>query len=549
MDRKNFSWMNDKSVKFLERGYLREGVEPLDRFMQIAKRAESILKIKGYADKFYDYLGRGWYSLSTPVLSNFGSGRGLPISCFGTYVPDTMDGILRSVAEVGMMSKYGGGTSGYFGDVRPRGAEISTGGQSEGSVHFMGLFDKTIQVTKQVNVRRGAFAAYLPIDHGDIEEFLEIKGEGSTIQAILTGVVVKDEWMKSMIAGDEAKRHIWARVLKSRNDRGVPYILFEDNINNNAPDVYKKNGIKIHASNLCTEIALTSNEEESFVCDLSSMNLKYYDEWKDTDAVEVLVYLLDAVMTDFIDLTEKIPFFERARNFAIRQRALGVGVLGWHDLLQQNMIPFDSYDAMMLNVRVFKTIQDQAWEASAKLAKKFGEPELLKGYGRRNVTLTAIAPTLSSSFIFGQTSQGIEPYTANAYTEELAKVDFQIRNQNLEKLLTEKGKNDEKIWKGIVRNNGSVQDLDFLSDLEKDVFKTYTETSHMAIVNQAAQRQKYIDQSQSLNFKVHPDTPVKDVNQLIITAWEKGVKSLYYHKNENAARLLGKELLECKVCE
>lgn len=548
MKREPFFWLNDKSEKFMQ-SYLRPGVTSLERFRQIADKAENILGIKGFSDKFYGYLGQGYYSLSSPIMANFGAGRGLGISCFGSYVPDSMDGILRTVAEVGMMSKYGGGTSAYFGDVRHRGAPISTGGFSEGSVHFMSLFDKTIQVTKQSDVRRGSLAAYLPIDHEDIHEFLDIRGEGSQIQSILTGVVVKDEWMKSMIAGDEKKREVWAKVLKSRNDRGVPYIMFYDNVNNNAPDVYKLNNIKIHASNLCSEIALSSNEEESFVCDLSSMNLRYYDDWKDTDAVATLVQLLDAVMTDFIDQTAEIPFFERARNFAINQRALGIGVLGWHDLLQQNMIPFDSMDAMRLNGEVFRTIQDQAWEASTELAKIFEEPPLLKGFGRRNVTLTAIAPTLSSSFIFGQSSQGIEPYTANAYNEELAKVDFQIRNQNLEKLLVDKKKNDDKTWKSIVRNNGSVQDLDFLSDHEKNVFKTYSETSHMAIVNQAAQRQKHIDQSQSLNFKVHPDTPVKDVNQLIIAAWEKGVKSLYYHKNENAARLLGAELLSCSVCE
>ena len=548
MKREPFFWLNDKSEKFMQ-SYLRPGVTSLERFRKIADKAENILGIKGFSDKFYGYVGQGYYSLSSPIMANFGAGRGLGISCFGSYVPDSMDGILRTVAEVGMMSKYGGGTSAYFGDVRHRGAPISTGGFSEGSVHFMSLFDKTIQVTKQSDVRRGSLAAYLPIDHEDIHEFLDIRGEGSQIQSILTGVVVKDEWMKSMIAGDEKKREVWAKVLKSRNDRGVPYIMFYDNVNNNAPDVYKLNNIKIHASNLCSEIALSSNEEESFVCDLSSMNLRYYDDWKDTDAVATLVQLLDAVMTDFIDQTAEIPFFERARNFAINQRALGIGVLGWHDLLQQNMIPFDSMDAMRLNGEVFRTIQDQAWEASTELAKIFEEPPLLKGFGRRNVTLTAIAPTLSSSFIFGQSSQGIEPYTANAYNEELAKVDFQIRNQNLEKLLVDKKKNDDKTWKSIVRNNGSVQDLDFLSDHEKNVFKTYSETSHMAIVNQAAQRQKHIDQSQSLNFKVHPDTPVKDVNQLIIAAWEKGVKSLYYHKNENAARLLGAELLSCSVCE
>lgn len=390
-----YYWLNEDSRKFLERGYLLDGETPEQRFKDIAKTSEKYLRIKGFANKFEDYLSRGFYSISSPIISNFGRKRGLPISCFGSYVKDTMESILYKVAEVGVMTKHGGGTSAYFGDIRPRGTKISSGGESTGSVHFMELYNKLMNVVSQGNVRRGSFAAYLPIDHGDIEEFLQIRSEGHDIQEMSFAVTVSDQWMKDMIAGDKDKRKIWSKVIQKRFESGYPYITFIDTANNNAPQVYKDKGLKIHNSNLCQEIFLSNSEDESFVCDLSSLNLVKWDEIKETDAVETLVYFLDSVMTEFIEKTEGIQFMEAPRKFAINQRALGVGALGWHSLLQSKMIGFESFDAKMLNVQIWKEIRERADKATQELATIFGEPELLKGYGRRNTTTLAIAPTTS----------------------------------------------------------------------------------------------------------------------------------------------------------
>lgn len=397
-------WLNDLSRDFLSRGYLTEGVSPEERVRFIADKAEEILGIEGFADKFYGYMDKGYYSLSSPIWANFGITKGLPISCFGSHLTDTMSGILYTQAEVGMMSKYGGGTSGYFGDLRPRGAEITDNGQSSGSVHFMKLFEGIIDVVSQGSTRRGRFAPYLPIDHPDIEEFLQIGTEGNPIQELTHGVTVSDKWMNEMIAGDPQKRALWAKVIQRRIEIGYPYIFFTDTVNDNTVDVYKDKGLKINHSNLCSEIALPNNDEWSFVCNLSSMNILYYDEWKDTDAVETMIFFLDAVMTDFITKLEELRdsdnkeysdafyFMKRAYKFAVENRALGLGALGWHSYLQSKMIPFESIDAKRLNVQVFKHIQKHALIASQKLAEMFGEPEMLKGYGRRNTTLTAVAP-------------------------------------------------------------------------------------------------------------------------------------------------------------
>lgn len=545
----SFEWLTDHSREFLNRGYLLSGVKAEDRIQEIAEKAEQLLGISNFADKFYDYMSRGWYSLSSPIWSNFGLKRGLPISCYGSYVDDSMVGILETSLEVGIMSKYGGGTSAYFGDIRPRGSKIRDNGYSEGSVNFMKLFNTLIDVTKQGATRRGNFAAYLPVDHKDIEEFLLIKTEGSPIQGIFTGVTVSDEWMQSMIDGDREKRRIWAKVLQSRSEIGLPYIFFSDTVNKNAPEVYKEKGREIYASNLCSEIALSSNNEESFVCDLSSINIAKYDEWKNTDAVEVLVYFLDAVMSEFIENSKNIRGFEKAHTFAKNQRALGLGVLGWHDFLQKNMIPFDSFEATQWNNKIFKFIQERAEEATIELARLYGEPPLLEGKGRRNVTLTAIAPTTSSSFILGQTSQSIEPYRSNYYVRDLAKIKVTIKNRHLEKLLIKKGEDNDSTWDSILQNNGSVQHLDFLNDHEKKVFETFSEISQLSIIQQAAQRQKYIDQSQSLNLMIHPHTSTKDINTLYIKAWELGVKTLYYQHSVNAAQEFKQNLLNCSACE
>ena len=544
-----YYWLNDDSRKFLKRGYLTGDQTPEERITQIAKTAESDLKKPGFAEKFEEYMSHGWYSLSSPIWANYGMERGLPISCFGSYVDDTLESILTKQAEVGMMTKMGGGTSAYFGDIRKRGANIGTGGKSNGPVHFMELFESVTNVVSQSNVRRGSFAAYLPIDHADILEFLQIRGDGNSIQNLSIGVTISNKWMKHMIDGDKAKRKVWGKVLQKRFESGYPYIFFEDNINRNAPDVYKDKKMKIHASNLCSEIALSSSNDESFVCNLSSMNLLHYDDWKGTDAVEVLTYFLDAVMSEFIRKTKDIPFMEAPRKFATTQRALGIGVLGWHSYLQSKSIPFESFEAKQLTTDIFRYMKRESHEASAALAKKYGEPELLKGYGRRNVTTMAIAPTTSSSFILGQVSPSVEPLNSNYFVKDLAKGKFTYKNPYLERVLDAYSKNNGPTWKSILVHGGSVQHLDFLSDHEKDVFKTFGEISQKEVIIQTAIRQTSIDQAQSINLMIHPKTPPKEVNQLLIFAWEQGVKTLYYHRGTNPSQELSRNLLQCASCE
>ncbi|MGJ8716243.1 MULTISPECIES: ribonucleoside-diphosphate reductase subunit alpha [Maribacter] len=555
-----FKWLNEDSRNFLGSGYLSPGVSAETRIREIADRAEKILNMPGFSDKFYGYMSEGFYSLASPVWSNFGKERGLPISCFGSNISDDMGNILYTQSEVGMMSKLGGGTSGYFGNIRHRGAEVKNNGKASGAVHIMQLFESMVDVVSQGSVRRGRFSPYLPVEHADIKEFLEIGTEGNPIQELTHGVTVTNEWMQEMVDGDNEKRSIWAKVLQRRGEMGYPYIFFKDNANNGASDVYKEKGHKIHASNLCTEIMLPSSDEWSFVCVLSSVNVLHYDKWKDTDAVETMVFFLDAVITEFCEKLEAyrdsesredrqtFMFMERAYNFAKDNRALGLGVLGWHSLLQSKLLPFNSQEAYNLNSEIFKTIKEKSYAASEELADKFGEPAVLKGYGRRNATLNAIAPTTSSAFILGQVSQGIEPIWSNTYVKDIAKVKTTIRNPFLVELLEEKGMNTTEVWHSIRDYDGSVQHLDFLSDLEKDVFKTYSEIDQMDIIYQAANRQNHIDQGQSVNIIVHPDMPVKEINKIHVTAWKLGLKSLYYQHSMNAAQKF-KQKKDCASCE
>jgi ribonucleoside-diphosphate reductase alpha chain len=544
-----YYWLNKDSRKFLEGGYLEQGTTPEKRIKQIAENAENILNIKGFADKFEDYASRGFFSLSTPVWTNFGNKRGLPVSCFGSYCDDNMESILSKVAEVGTMSKMGGGTSGYFGDLRERGAKISVGGESSGPVHFMELFSTIADVISQGSARRGSFAAYLPVEHPDIEEFLQIRSVGHAIQNMSIGVTITDKWMQEMIDGDKTNRKIWGLIIKKRFETGYPYIQFTDTVNNNSPKVYKDKGLKINNSNLCSEIELSNSPDESFVCVLSSINLLHWDEIKETDAVETMVYFLDAVNEEFIRKTEGVKFMEAPHKFAKNQRALGVGVLGWHSYLQSKMIAFESMEAKFLNNSIFKTIKEKSDKATEELAKVLGEPELLKGYGRRNVTTLAVAPTTSSSFILGQVSQSIEPLNSNYFVNKLAKGSFTYKNPYLKNLLKEKGKHDEETWKSILVKGGSVQHLDFLTQDEKDVFKTFGELSQKEIVIQASARQKYIDQSQSLNIMVPPTTPAKDVSTLLIDGWKMGVKTFYYQRSSSPSQELSRSILACKSCE
>lgn len=1002
VNRPDFAWLNESSRIFLHRGYLLEGTEPEERVRYIADHAEKLLDYPGFADKFHHYMARGYYSLASPIWSNFGLDRGLPISCvtgdtwintnnggkqakdivvgdmvlthknryrpvtkviptkdkddiyrlkvsleidelyitgnhpvltqegwvkveelninkhlvavnneilkgdkdhvidenvvvandgieyysvislektdkvedvydftveedhsfscagvivhncFGSYIGDSIYDIMSTTAEVGMMSKTGGGTSGYFGAIRPRGAPIKDNGHSDGSFNFAKLFDTVIDVISQGtcyeegtevltdkgfkdfrdvkkgedllahvdeynnisytdtydlitedytgemyhyyaegkfdlsvtpnhrmvfggyrykgegenifpdwdektdiaqakdlvlddytrlfyldentnvqwvvgsdvqvskvdyqgkvycatvplgrlvvrrnntvcvsgNSRKGQFAGYIDIEHPDIEEWLDIHKEGNPIQLMYYGVCIGDQWLQEMKEGDAEKRRIWAKVLQRKAESGIPYLFFKDNVNNQKPDVYKDKDMTIYASNLCCvsgdttiltkeyghtpiaehvgefvtvwngfewspnvqllktntnqrlflvelsngksirctdyhkwyikysenadpivketidlspgdkldtwympdsdtpvpevhvisvtdiceredvyccneplrhrvvfngintgncEIALPSSLEESFVCCLSSMNALYFDEWKDTDAVETMTYFLDAVMEEFIQKSKSIPMMEKANRFASRHRAIGIGVLGWHSYLQYKHVPFESFQAMQLNNELFKTIHDKSHAASREMAERYGEPEILKGYGRRNTTTMSVAPTKSSSFILGGVSPSVEPIRSNYYIKDLAKIKTTYRNPLLTKVLQEKGLDNEATWQSILVNDGSVQHLEGLSDEDKEVFKTWQEISQLTIIQQAAQRQKYIDQGQSINILVHPDTPTKDINQLYLTAHELGMKSIYYQFSMSAAQKFNRALLNtCTTCE
>lgn len=840
-----YYWLNEDSRTFLKRGYLVPGVEPEERVAQIAKKAEEILKIDGFAKKFEDYMSRGYYSLSTPVWVNYGIDRGLGISCFGITIQDDIYDILRSMGEIGAMTANGGGTAGYVGNLRHRGAKISRGGVSGGPVHFMELFESVTSVITQGDARRGHFAAYMPIDHSDISEFLNCRTEGHPIQHISTAVTVKDDWMKEMIAGDKEKQKIWAKILQRRSETGYPFIFFHDNVNRGKPQAYKDKSLEIKHSQMCvtadqrvvtseglktvfelyeqgkpltlfdndkvvqstkmtliekdadvyeielenglthkvtdyhklktlvgnvfkdvmckdlkvgdriaiqtnkglfgnksnvdeayllgvyqsykkanlgledkiqknaidllhrniknrellythgyvpnwifesdeetiwsyvkgllsldnsnyitdennilleirysddnliylktllllfnnlglnasirvydgakhflsiknknsfrdidnntgilsgkgiqlseesdilvaskvinisyvgkedvycvtvdsdehhwicngvvtgncTEIMEYTDEQNSFTCCLSSINLLHIDEILETDAIETLTYFLDTVMTEFIEKASKLPYMEKAVNFAKNHRSIGVGVLGWHSYLQSKMIPFESMEAKQLNSYIFKKIDERTLEASKELAQMFGSPSVLEGYGERFSTRVAIAPTTSSSFILGQVSPSIEPLAANYFIKDLANIKVTYKNPYLEKLLIEKNKNNRETWDSISKKGGSVQHLDFLTDGEKLVFRTFGEISQLEIVQQAAARQKFIDQGQSLNLMIHPSTPVKEINKLLIAAWELGIKTLYYNRSTNKAQEIGRDINSCVSCE
>lgn len=548
-EEKKIWWLNEESEQMLNRGYLLKGETVEGAIERITTAAAKRLYKPELQPRFEEIIHKGWMSLSSPVWANMGTQRGLPISCFNVHVPDSIEGITHKLAEVIMQTKIGGGTSGYFGELRHRGTAVTDNGKSSGSVSFMKLFDTAMDVVSQGGVRRGAFAAYLDIDHPDIEEFLHIKDIGNPIQNLFYGVCVPDYWMNDMIEGDMEKRTIWAKVLESRQKKGLPYILFSDNVNRQKPQVYKDNNMMINSSNLCSEIMLPSSVDESFICCLSSMNLELFDEWKDTDAVQLAIFFLDAVLSEFIAKTEGNYYLSSARKFAMRHRALGLGALGYHSYLQKNMIPFESMEAKQFNAKAFKLIRDEALKASQELANIYGEPEILKEYGRRNTTLMAIAPTTSSSAILGQTSPGIEPYASNYYKAGLAKGNFMRQNKYLKKLLAEKGMDTEDIWRNIMLNHGSIQQLEGLTQREKDVFKTFKEISPMEIITQAAQRQQFIDQAQSLNLNIPSSLPVKDVNALMIEAWRLGVKTLYYQRSQSVSKELTVNFVKCTSCE
>lgn len=539
---KKYYWLNDESREFLSRGYLKEGISAEQRIKDISNYAEKILNIDGYAEKFEDYMSKGFYSLSTPVWINFGYDRSLPISCYGSNVDDTLDSILNAGREIGMMSKYSGGTSVFLGNIRKRGSSISVGGKADGPVHYAAIYDTIIDKCKQADARRGSCAVWLPVEHDDINEFLDIGSEGNPIQNLQFGITVTDSWLQEMIDGDKSKRSIWAKILQKRSEIGLPYIMFTDNCNKNTP--YNELGLKITASNLCTEIMLPTDSYNSFVCCLGSINLLHWEEIKNTDAIETYILFLNAVMEDFIKKSETLPGMKRAWRFAKNHRAIGLGVLGYHSYLQSKLIPFESLAAKAFNYDVFKTLKEKSEKASKWCYNFLNYKSIREGFA--NTTLLAIAPTKSSSFILGQTSMGIEPIKTNYFIKDLAKIKSEYKNPYLIEELNKYNLNNNETWISIINNDGSVQHLDFPT---KEVFKTFIEISPKEIVLQAAQRQNFIDQSQSLNLEIHPDVPASEINKLYLYAWKENVKTLYYQYSRNAAQSFSRNINECVNCE
>jgi ribonucleoside-diphosphate reductase alpha chain len=536
-----YYWLNDESRLFLSRGYISE--TPEQRIKDIAITAQKYLGIDGFAEKFEDYMARGFYSLSTPVWINFGKQKGLPISCYGSNVDDSLDSILNAGREIGMMSKYGGGTSAYLGNLRSRGTEISTGGHADGPVHYAKIYDTVVDICKQSEARRGACAVYLPVEHADIMDFLDIGTEGNPIQNLQYGITAGDDWMKEMEAGDEDKRKVWAKILQRRSEFGFPYIMYRDNSNNHTSP-YKELGMEITASNLCSEIQLPTDSYNSFVCCLGSLNLLHWDEIERCDAIETYVMFLNAVMDEFITKARTLPGMKRAYNFAKEHRAIGLGVLGYHSLLQSKLLEFDSLQTKGLNEHMFKLIKTKAEAASEWLHDNFGYKSIRKGYA--NTTLMAIAPTKSSSFIHGAVSMGIEPIKSNYFIKDLAKSKTVYQNPFLREELQKYGLDTPEIWDSILKKDGSVQHLDFPT---KAVFKSFVEITPKELVLQAAQRQKYIDQSQSLNLMIDPSVSARDINQLYLYAWKEGVKTLYYQFSQSSAQAFSRNILECASCE
>jgi ribonucleoside-diphosphate reductase alpha chain len=549
-------WMTEEGYRTVQGGYMLPDETPLSMYRRVAKAAASYYSDKTqWEGRFFDAMWRNWLCLASPVLSNMGTDRGLPISCNTIHVGDSIESIFHKNFELAMLSKHGAGVGIYLGDVRGRGSPIKGNGFSEGVIPWSKVFDTTTVSVSQGSTRRGASAVYLPVEHTDIREFLNIRRPTGDVNRrclnINHGVCITNAWMQAMLAGDADKRELWVEILRTRAETGEPYLLFVDNANAANPRCYVEKGLSVKSSNICTEIMLHTDPDHSFVCCLSSINLLRWDEWRNTDLVNVAVRLLDSVMEEYIQKTGGSQGLAASRASAIKGRAIGIGVLGWHSLLQSRSIPFDSFEAMQLNAQVFSTIRHQAEEETKVLAQELGEPEWCKGHNRRNTHLLAIAPTVSNSSISGGFSAGIEPLTANVFTVKSAKGTFIRKNTILESVLEEKRKNTPEVWRSINEMSGSVQHLPYLNDHEKSVFMTAREINQHAVIKQAAQRQRWVDQGQSVNLFFASNSNPKYVHEVHIAAWEAGLKSLYYLRTEGVLRgdLASRTKEECKACE
>ena len=550
-------------VKTISRGYLLPGEKPKDAYWRVATRVAQRLQKPQLASKFFDYIWNGWLCLASPVLSNTGTDRGLPISCFGIDVADSIYDIGAKNLEMMLLAKHGGGVGIGINQIRPAGATITGNGTSDGVVPFCKIYDSTILATNQGSVRRGAASVNLNIEHDDFEEWLEIREPKGDVNRqslnLHQAAIVGNKFMRKLQDGDEDARRKWGKLLQKRKATGEPYIMFKGNVNNQNPDMYKNNGLKVFMTNICSEIVLHTDESHSFVCCLSSLNLAKYDEWKHTDLIYTATWFLDGVLSEFIQKAKGLRGFENSVRSAEKGRALGLGVLGWHTYLQQNGIPFEGMTAQFETRKIFSQLKIESERASRDLATEYVEPLWCKDSGFRNTNLRAIAPTVSNSKLSGNVSAGIEPWAANVFTEQTAKGTFIRKNPELIKVLRKAGINNKDTWDKILADGGSIQDIkeldswcfldgkllnctdvpegdNFKTFRVKDVFKTFKEINQLDLIKQAGVRQQYIDQSVSLNLAFPSIATPKWINQVTMEAWKQGIKTLYYMRTESVLR-------------
>ena len=564
-----------------DRYLLPEETSPQDGFMRAAKAFSDNDEM---AERIYNYASKLWFMYSTPILSNGGTNRGMPISCFLNYVGDSREGLTGHYTENAWLASIGGGIGGYWGHVRSDGTSTSGGSQSSGSIPFLHVVDSEILAFSQGKTRRGSYAAYMDMSHPEIIEFLEMrKPSGGDIHRkclnLHHAINISDEFMQLIekciaeptyddswnlidphtkkVIRTVSARDLWQKLLETRVATGEPYVSFIDTINDALPETQKKLGLRVHHSNLCTEITLPTNENRTAVCCLSSVNLEKYEEWKnDPLFVPDLVRFLDNALSYFIENAPESVF--RAKFSAASERSIGLGAMGFHAYLQSKGIPFESALAKALNLKIFKKIKQEAVDESQRLAIKRGEAPDMEGTGMRNAHLLAIAPNASSSIICGTTSPSIEPYRANAYVQKTMSGSFLVKNKYLEKLLDKKGMNTDAMWQSIVAQRGSVLHLDELSDYEKDTFKTAIEINQQWIIEHAADRQQYICQGQSVNVFVPADVNIKELHDMHMLAWKRKIKTLYYCRSEaiKRAELVSKKVertiipeADCLACE
>ena len=565
------SWGDtDVYKKTIGGGYLYNGESPKEAYQRVAKTVAKRLYKPELANKFFDYIWKGWLCLASPVLSNTGTDRGLPISCFGIDVADSIMDIGSKNLEMMLLAKHGGGVGIGVNMIRPAGSNITGNGTSDGVVPFCKVYDSTILATNQGSVRRGAASVNINIEHSDFDEWLEIREPKGDVNRQSLNLhqcaVVGDKFMRKLQAGDQAARKKWGKLIQKRKATGEPYILFKGNTNKANPISYKSNSLKVHMTNICSEITLHTDESHSFVCCLSSLNLGKYDEWKNSNLIYDATWFLDGVMEEFIQKAKNMKGFDNAVRSAVKGRAIGLGVLGWHSLLQKSGIAFEGMLAQFKTREIFSKIKIETERASRSLAETYGEPLWCVGTGMRNTHLRAIAPTVSNSKLAGNLSPGIEPWAANVFTDQSAKGTFIRKNEELRKVLRKLKIDNKQTWDKILADGGSVQDIkeldgyyyDHLGRINngsgepvKNVFKTFKEINQLELINQAGIRQDYVDQSVSLNLAFPAEAPPRWINQVHIEAWKRGIKTLYYMRTESvlrgdiAARAMDPDCISC----